>query len=712
MRACLSILGAALTAASIAAAAPVPAGLWEFHDPENPLAATVGADLVIEGEHALIPGPGGEQAARIGPGSHYRAAHGIAPNGGGEKVNQYSVLMDLRTTLEHRFYALLQTDPANARDNICEIMNRERNVGIGATGYSRVRVIAPHTWFRLVIVVDNAAGRFDIYRDGERVLQGVGQPLDGDFALAEEVIFLGDDDGDDNTIDAARIAIFAEALDTAAVEALEGAYPRCPGLAPPEPALARAAKTEAAVGERLRIGVRADPLRPVRFQVDWGDGVITDWSAQITPGAAVNVPHAYAVPGEREIKVRLMDECGQRSPWTPLHSVKVTGQPEYDVLTPPYLQNVRPDGLAIMWEANAKAPAKAAVKAKPNGEARVFPATLRYSGHGSFIYTAEVSGLAPDAAYGFRAVMDDDFEAGAGAFRTAPSGFRPFSFGVWADSQGENRGAYAADPLEPTRAMMAHMAASGVDIAIGAGDHAENGDAYIPDTRNFFLDRVARHLGSKVPYFIAWGNHDSYQDAVIRRFADMPSKERPGFDAGYGSFAFTYADCRFICIDYASMRTDVLNWLPRELASAPSRDARHRFLFVHVPPYCELWIDGDAFLRAHLVPLMEAHGVEMCFSGHTHNYERGYKNGVHYVITGGGSWLDFGEEVVHEWEHMFIGGKEPAGPFEHGLVNQYMRISVDEAGWRAECVAFAPDGTEIGVIDRFTSRDTGPPSAE
>jgi hypothetical protein len=190
----------------------------------------------------------------------------------------------------------------------------------------------------------------------------------------------------------------------------------------------------------------------------------------------------------------------------------------------------------------------------------------------------------------------------------------------------------------------------------------------------------------------------------------MPSQERPGFDAGYGSFSFDYAGCHFICIDYASATSDIRNWLEADLQSVANQRARYTFLFVHVPPYCELWIDGDALYRDELVPLLERYGVEVCFSGHTHEYSRGYLNGVHYCITGGGSWLDLPEELVWDWEHMTVGGAHAIpgvpdyGPTRGGgLINEYVRVEVTAETFTASMIAFEPDGTALGVLDRFES---------
>ena len=387
--------------------------------------------------------------------------------------------------------------------------------------------------------------------------------------------------------------------------------------------------------------------------------------------------------------------------------VTLTGADLVEFLTLPYLQNVKPNGITIMWELDSQVVSQVEYGIDETyGE--FTPATVESSGFNTFIYRCVLTGLSPGLRYHFRVVSGGNADQDR-SFRTAPDGPADFSFGVWSDSQGFNRGAYPPDPLEPTKRMMAHLAESGVDFAVTAGDLAENGNAY-QDTRDFYLDRIAKFLGQTVPWFVAWGNHDGSRSAVLRKFADMPSKDRPGFDPGYGSFSFDYGGCHFICIDFLTMRSDIDNWLESDLQSPANRDARFTFLFVHVPPYCEVWIDGDGYLRANLVPLMEQYGVDACFSGHTHEYSRGFLHHVHYCVTGGGSWLDLTEPLVADWEHMTVGGQHsipgvsrPGPNRGGGLINEYVRVQVDQVSFEAFMEGFEPDGKSIGVLDSFGS---------
>ena len=234
--------------------------------------------------------------------------------------------------------------------------------------------------------------------------------------------------------------------------------------------------------------------------------------------------------------------------------------------------------------------------------------------------------------------------------------------------------------------MFSHMVEQDISLFIGIGDHAADGDDY-SRTRLSYLDRMAAILGRHVPYFISWGNHDGNSpDHPLRLAADMPSRWRTDNSSvhspGYCSFAFEYSGVFFVCLEHFTTTApaaddpgnDITNgWLDSVLSSQEARDARFRILPIHVPPFCERWIDGDTKLGEHLVPRLKKYNVDICFSGHMHGYERGYLNGVHYVIAGGGSYLDCFEPLVYEWPHMFIGGQVNGKP--SNVPGEYRRQS-------------------------------------
>lgn len=697
-----------------AVGASQPVGLWLFDDAQQLARATTGNDLALHGAHLAMPGPrAGDGAVRIGVGSYYECRHGIAANGGGVTVNKYSLVFDFRVPTISPWYCLFQTNPNNNNDGDCFIRAGSGAIGVGATGYS-TKTVSPQAWHRLVVAVDNSSGIHRLYLDGELILDGTAQGVDGRLALDPLVLLFADDDGEDGEMDVARVALYDHCL-TASEAAELGGVPTWPASDLP-PSIAAGAVLPATGDTTQPVTCQVAALDPdsatIRIRLDWGDNSgITPWSGYGPTGTNVTFTRTFTQPGSYLVRAQAQDQEGQTGPWAELGTVQVSGTLVVRMLTSPYLQNVTTNSIRVLWETDLAAPFSLDFGTTTNLGATV--GSLRAdSGGGTHIYRAEPQNLQPGTTYHYRVRTEAQSWPG-GTFNTAPAGRPDFAFAVWSDSQGQNHGSYNADPYEPTKAMFRHMSTNNIQIAVTAGDLAENGGSY-SDTRLYYLDRVARYL--TVPWFVAWGNHDGGANTVIRKFADMPSGLRAGYGPGYGSFSFDYAECHFVCIDYASSSFDIGTWLESDLQSAALRQPKFTFLFIHVPPFCELWVDGSSTLRSTLVPLLEAYDVDVCFSGHTHEYSRGELNGVYYCITGGGSWLDFPESLVREWPHMTVGGYhaipgvvKPSATQGGGLVNEYVKVEVKGDEFIASMVGFAPDGTPLGVLDQFSRKKVSQP---
>ena len=698
-----------LFSTTIVPAVPAPTGLWEFDNSKDLLKASIGASLQLRGQQLAIPGIGtGDGAVRLGVGSHYACAHGIAPNASGFMVNRYSILFDFRIEKLGIWHCFFQTDPSNQSDGDCFIRSSDGAFGVAQTGYSSSHS-KTGAWQRLLVTVDNSLGIYRIYLDGELVLNGAAQPVDGRFALEPTILFFADDDGEDGPIDITRLAIYDVCLSGAEAAELGGVPQGGTTNQAPIVTSTTSGLKQATTGQKVEFRISAtDPDNDgVQIRMDWGDGSeLSPWSILVPASQEIVFSHTFKQPGIFHLRALPQDQWGTLGQWTDIQDIQVAGDAIVEYLTPPYLQNVRPDGITIMWELNYPVEAEVEFGLSIDSASHA-PCTRSPSGAGSQIYKCVLNRLEPGTTYRYRTRVAGH-EGLGGLFTTAPQGSPNFAFSVWSDSQGSNHGAYDADPLEPTKSMLRHMTTNGISIGISAGDMAESGGSY-SDTRSFYLDRVAGILGSIIPWYVAWGNHDGGPDTVIRKFADFPSGNRPGFNPGYGSYSFDYAGCHFIALDDASSASDILNWLETDLKSEANRNAKFTFLFVHVPPYCDVWLDGDEFLRTKLVPLMETHGVDVCFSGHTHEYERGFKNGVYYCVTGGGSWLDIPETQVADWPFITVGGcndipgvVRPRPDAGGGLVNEYVRVEVNGDSFTASMIGFSPDGKEIGVLDHFT----------
>ncbi|MFN0127501.1 MAG: metallophosphoesterase [Verrucomicrobiales bacterium] len=720
-------------------------GQWDFDDPAALGKATVGQPLVLVGSAAAAAGYGtGDGAAAIGIGSHWRCTPNIVSNGGSSiRVNEYTLVFDvwLPASSDGVWRTLFQTDPANSSDGEYFI-SPSNTLGVGVLTYS-TGTLPAERWYRIVFsadlgsnidggnpsasflsVVTDAEGNGWTFRHSFQALNGrhsLGSKTSGNLLL-----LFADENAEDALLHVSRVQLFNTPLSESEARALGPPVVTDPNNRPPTVFSGTAGPSTATTGQSVAFSFSAvdDDADTVAVTVDWGDRS-SSTSAAKSAGDPLPLNHTWATAGTYPLTVKARDEHGAWSDPVVVQSITVTGATTATFRTPPYLQNVRTDGIVIMTETTQNVPLAVAYGESLSLGTSV-PMTRVASGGGSWFHRAPITDLLPESEYYYRlTALDGTPLTDLAHFHTAPDREIDFKFSSWGDSQGQNRGVWTANPLEPTVSMMKHMVTSGVAFGLAVGDMAEDGNSYA-DTRSYYLDRVARHLGTSVPFFTAWGNHDTPNpSSPLRLASDMPSRYRPGFSPGHGSFSFTYSNCFFVCLD-EFYRTEITNgWLEQQLASPAAQQARFRFLGVHVPPYCERWIDGNATLRNTLVPLLEKYKVTVCFSGHTHEYERGFLNHVHYVITGGGSWLDHTEVVVRDWEHMTVGGAHNVpGQWASqsrsgvlgapkaivgGLFNEYTLITIRDRFLRLEAQAFNADGSPIGVLDSFEiGTDPGP----
>lgn len=199
-------------------------GWWKFDNPANLTAAEpgYGNDLELVGSHLAVAGPSVDNGAiEIGVGSYYKCTHGIAPNGGGTKVNRYSLLFDFKVSTLGIWHTFYQADSTVNADDGDYFKNTSGMLGRWAITYSTTPV-AVDTWYRLVITADIGTS-FKSYLNGTLLQDHTPPAIDDRQSLLSYVFLFGDNDGDDGDIDIAEVAIWDYPLSESEVLALGGA---------------------------------------------------------------------------------------------------------------------------------------------------------------------------------------------------------------------------------------------------------------------------------------------------------------------------------------------------------------------------------------------------------------------------------------------------------------------------------------------------------
>jgi len=177
-------------------------GQWDFNS--SNFTATVGTDLADFGvtptTFTTATISGGAAVVMSFPAADssqgYIMTHGIAPNGGGGYVNQYTLIMDIMypTASSGTWRSLFQTQTLNGNDG--DLFLNDGN-GIGISGnYSGT--IQADTWHRVAFVFDCSlpSNQLKKYIDGALVGTQNLDSLDGRWAMDPTALLFTDNDGE------------------------------------------------------------------------------------------------------------------------------------------------------------------------------------------------------------------------------------------------------------------------------------------------------------------------------------------------------------------------------------------------------------------------------------------------------------------------------------------------------------------------------------
>jgi hypothetical protein len=143
------------------------------------------------------------------------------------------------------------------------------------------------------------------------------------------------------------------------------------------------------------------------------------------------------------------------------------------------------------------------------------------------------------------------------------------------------------------------------------------------------------------------GNHDTAGATTVSSslpylnvFSFPTLGQAGGVASGTKSYyAFDFGDIHFICLDsMTSSRapgSPMLAWLQADLAA---NTKAWTIAYWHHPPYSKGPADSDLDyqlieMRTNVLPILEAYGVDLVLSGHSHVYERSYLIDSHYGLS-------------------------------------------------------------------------------
>lgn len=318
----------------------------------------------------------------------------------------------------------------------------------------------------------------------------------------------------------------------------------------------------------------------------------------------------------------------------------VAGLGDVAIVRGPYLQNATPSGCTVCWRTDQPTPTQLWLGPSAASLQLVVNDPTPVVDH-----RAVVTGLAAETTFVY-APGDT-----AGPFVNVPpstlctlppsGAVRPMRAWVLGDA-----GIGWAPQYWVRDAFASFAATRPADAVLLLGDNA-----YFTGTdleyQNGFFDVYGATLRT-TPTWSTLGNHDAasassatgsgvYYDAFV-----LPSNgQAGGLPSGTEAYyAFDRGQVHFVCLD--SMGSDrsatgaMAAWLAADLAAT---NARWIVAFFHHPPYSHGSHDSDdpldsggamSEMRSTLLPILEAGGVDLVLSGHSHSYERSFLLDGHY----------------------------------------------------------------------------------
>ena len=307
----------------------------------------------------------------------------------------------------------------------------------------------------------------------------------------------------------------------------------------------------------------------------------------------------------------------------------------------PYLQMPTSSSIVLKWRTDV--PTDSVVN---YGDAPGNLTSTQSSGALTTEHELTISGLAADTRYYYSVGSSGETLSGGDAghfFYTAPLGGTATPTRIWVigDSGTANANAAAVRDAYKTT-----TGSAVTDLWLMLGDNAYP-DGTDSEYQAAVFDTYPELL-RKIPVWPTLGNHDGHtadsatQSGAYYDIFTLPTNgEAGGLASGTEAYySFDYGNIHVISLE--SYETDrspggaMLTWLENDLAA---NDKDWVIAIWHHPPYTKGSHDSDSEgrlidMRENALPILEAHGVDLVLTGHSHSYERSHLLDGHYGLSG------------------------------------------------------------------------------
>lgn len=304
----------------------------------------------------------------------------------------------------------------------------------------------------------------------------------------------------------------------------------------------------------------------------------------------------------------------------------------------PYIQTTSPDGATIRWRTESPAPSILAYGASVEAQTQQVVDLVPKTEH-----ILRVTGLSADAKY-FYTISNATGVLASGVdyfFHTHPVPGTPKPTRVWIIGDPGTDGTGADEHQREVRdAYYGYTRGRRTDVFLALGDNAYFNGTDAEYQARFF--DIYRDLMRSTPVWPTMGNHETYGGpgptwAYDQVFTFPLNAEAGGVASGTTRYySFDHGNIHFVSLDSqeASRAEDgpMATWLKADLGANTNL---WLVAYFHHPPYTKGSHDSDSELqhiemRQNILPILEAHGVDLVFGGHSHIYERSKFVTAHY----------------------------------------------------------------------------------
>lgn len=282
----------------------------------------------------------------------------------------------------------------------------------------------------------------------------------------------------------------------------------------------------------------------------------------------------------------------------------------------PYLQNVTSNSITIMWETDINFKGRVEYS-----ETTVYENFVNENSPNK-IHKIILLNLKPSTKYHYRVITGSTIGSDH-TFITAPTKTNGFAFGVYGNTYSDS------DECKTISTMLKDRNPS---FVIHTGNFVSDASSTDIWKNQFFTP--AANLLYTVPLYPCQGDKDSVLLSYYYQYFPISIDV-----SGENWYSFDYSNAHFVVLNTEEdCTTDSyqLKWLIDDLESTQKEWI---FVIENLPLYSSGNESNNVKsqeLRDALIPIFEQHQVDAVFSGHDSFYERSDKNGVKYIVTGGG----------------------------------------------------------------------------